>query len=57
MYQVNILDISGNIRKQYKYAGGVRNTVISLSGLSHGIYTLKAFDGKYWSDGIQVVKQ
>jgi hypothetical protein len=56
IYQINVLDISGNLRKQYKYAG-VRNSVVSLSGLPGGTYTIQAFDGASWSEGLQVLKQ
>jgi hypothetical protein len=56
IYQINVMDISGNLRKQYKYAG-VRNIVVSLSGLPGGTYTIQAFDGASWSEGLQVLKQ
>jgi len=56
IYQINVIDIFGNLRKQYKYAG-VRNSVVSLSGLPGGTYTIQAFDGASWSEGLQVLKQ
>ncbi len=55
MYQIKVIDPSGNIKKQYKYTG-VSNTKISLSGLKNGNYTIQAFDGMTWSSA-KVIKQ
>lgn len=55
MYQMKVLDQSGNIKKQYKYSG-VSNATISLSGLMTGMYTIQAFDGTSWRS-VKVMKQ
>lgn len=55
MYQIKVTDQSGNVKKLYKYSG-VSNTRISLSGLTNGMYTIQAFDGKSWGS-VKVVKQ
>lgn len=56
MYQINITDLAGNVKKQYKYSAGVSNTTVSIRGLSKGVYLIQAFDGTAWSS-VQVIKQ
>lgn len=56
MYQIKVMDQSGNLKKQFKYSSGVSNTRISLGGLNKGMYTIQAFDGKSWGS-VKVIKQ
>ncbi len=55
IYQIKVIDQVGNVKKQYKYSG-VSNTVISLKGLTDGMYTIQAFDGTTWSS-TKVIKE
>lgn len=56
IYNLRVFDQTGNLKKQYNYPAGVRNTVINLSGLISGMYTIQAFDGTSWNS-VKVIKQ
>lgn len=56
IYQIKIIDQSGNIKKQYNYSTGVTTVNIGLSNLIAGIYTIQAYNGTVWSSQ-QIIKQ
>ncbi len=56
IYQIKVIDQNGGVRKQFSYSGGVTTTVINLSNLIAGIYTIQAYNGSGWS-GQQIIKQ
>lgn len=56
IYEVRVTDLTGNLKKQYNYSGGVNNANINLSGLNKGIYIIRAFDGTTWSSE-KIVKE
>ena len=56
IYALKVIDENGTLRKQYKYAAGVTNVTISMSGLISGAYTIQAYDGAVWNS-VKVIKQ
>jgi hypothetical protein len=56
IYQLKVIDEKGILKKQYQYSSGITNTIISMSGLISGVYTIQAFDGTSWNS-VQVIKQ
>ncbi|MEO8860423.1 MAG: T9SS type A sorting domain-containing protein [Ginsengibacter sp.] len=56
IYNIKVIDQTGNLKKQYSYPSGVRNTTINLSGYISGMYTIQAFDGTNWNS-VKVIKE
>lgn len=56
IYQLRILDVRGTLKKQYKYSSGVTNTIISLSELMRGEYTIQTFNGNTWNS-VKIIKK
>lgn len=56
IYKITIIDQLGELKKQYSYPSGVRNTNINLTGLVKGMYTVQAFDGTNWNS-VKVIKE
>ena len=56
IYRLKIIDQLGNVKKQYNFSAGIKNTMISLKGLINGMYTIQAFDGTIWNS-VKVIKQ
>ena len=47
--EIKIIDKSGNVRKQFKFAKETKNASIDINELTTDIYTIQAFDGKKWT--------
>ncbi|HEY2721736.1 MAG TPA: T9SS type A sorting domain-containing protein, partial [Chitinophagaceae bacterium] len=56
IYQIKIVDQSGNIKVLNDYSAGVSNVTINIANLISGVYTVLAFNGVEYSSK-QVVKQ
>jgi hypothetical protein len=56
IYQIKILDQSGNTLKHFNYLKGIGSTNIDLRNLTAGVYTICAYNGVEWSYK-QIVKQ
>jgi hypothetical protein len=56
IYQLRIIDQLGNVKKQYRYPGGITNTNINTSNLAAGVYIIQAYNGKTW-EASKFVKQ
>ena len=55
-YELQVTDKLGTVKKQYKYAGGVKQTSIDLSTLPADLYILRLWDGKAWSS-LEIIKK
>ncbi len=56
IYDIKVIDQTGNLKKQYNYPAGISKTVINLNGLISGMYTIQAFDGTTWNS-VKVIKE
>lgn len=56
IYQLRIIDQTGNVKKQYRFPGGITNVNISTSNMAAGIYVIQAYNGKTW-EATKFVKQ
>ena len=56
IYQLRIIDQLGNVKKQYRYPGGISNANINISNLPAGVYVIQAYNGKTW-EATKFVKQ
>jgi len=55
IYELQVVDKLGTLRKQYKFPGGIKQTNINISSLATDIYILLAYDGTIWTS-IEIVK-
>jgi hypothetical protein len=56
IYQLRIINQSGNVMKQYRYPGGITIVNITTSNLAAGVYVIQAYNGSTW-EASKFVKQ
>jgi len=49
IYKVEIVDQTGNKRKEFEFKQGISNTTLNIADLPSGLYTIRAFNGTAWS--------
>ena len=55
-YELQITDKIGAVKKQFKYASGLKQTNINLSTLPSDLYFLRIWDGKIWTS-MEIIKK
>ena len=49
IYQVRVMDVTGIVRKTFRYPQGIGEVSVDLGGLTSGVYILQIYDNKTWT--------